>query len=57
MFKDFGDLVITINRSHLYNWSLGIDYYQITDTHANAKLASVFMVSLLFFNITFTKWA
>ena len=57
MFKDLKFFTVHINRGHLSNWSLGIDYYAMTDDYARARIATVFMINFVFFNITFTRWA
>ena len=54
MYKDIKKVTIHTNRSHLYNWALGIDYYTIYED--NMAMASVLQLSFIFFNITFTKW-
>ena len=56
MHKDFGRHTVHINRHYLSNWSLGVDYYQLHDQQSLALEASVLQVSLLFFNITLTRW-
>lgn len=56
MHKDFGRHTVHINRYYLSNWSLGVDYYQLHDQQSLALEASVLQVSLLFFNITLTRW-
>ena len=56
MQKDFGNTTLHLNRYYLSNWSIGLDYYQLHDYESRALEASVLQVSLLFFNITFTRW-
>ena len=56
MRKDFKRYSIYLNRFYLSNWSIGIDYYQIHEYDTFIHQASVFQVSLLFFNVTITRW-
>lgn len=56
MYKDFGSLTIHGNRYYLNNFALGFDFYQLREYKSEILQASVFQLSLLFFNVTFTKW-
>lgn len=56
MKKDTGKFTVHINRAHLNNFALGFDFYALYEHFTGRKDATVFMVSFLFFNITFTKW-
>ena len=56
MYKDLGSLTIHANRYYLNNFALGIDFYQLREQVSDVLQASVFQLSLLFFNVTFTKW-
>jgi hypothetical protein len=48
---------IHINKSCLHSWGLGIDYWrEFSFEPVLQPIASVFQISLVFFNITFTKW-
>ena len=53
------DWSIYINRYHLNNWSIGIDYYQEWEpfSSGSAVVANVCQISLLFFNVTITRWS
>jgi hypothetical protein len=56
MRKDWRVWSVYLNRQHLYNWSVGIDYY-----HEYASpleiMARICQINLLFFNITITRWS
>lgn len=56
MYTDIGNVSVHINRYYLSNWAIGLDYYQLNDVMTERLQASVLQVSLLFFNITFTRW-
>ena len=56
MYKDFGSLTIHANRYYLNNFALGFDFYQLRDYKTEALEASVFQLSLLFCNVTITRW-
>ena len=56
MYKDFGSVTIHANRYYLNNFALGIDFYQLREYKTDVLEASVLQLSLLFFNITITKW-
>jgi hypothetical protein len=57
MLKDIGKFTIHFNSYHLSNFSLGFDFYYLIDgTDEPRKIASIFQLSLLFFNVTLTKW-
>ncbi len=57
MIKDIGSFTIHFNRYYLNNFSLGFDFYYLIDELEPRKIASIFQLSLLFFNVTITKWA
>lgn len=48
--------VLHINKAHLNNFAFGFDYYQMHDSYIHRKEADVLIVSLLFLNLTFTRW-
>ena len=56
MNKDIGRYSIHINRHYLSNFALGIDYYQLRNSKTRILEASVLQLSLLFFNVTITRW-
>ena len=56
MYKDLGSLTIHANRYYLNNFAFGFDFYQLREHKSEILQASVFQLSLLFFNVTFTKW-
>lgn len=59
MRKDWQSWTVYINRHHLNNWSIGIDYYEESEFLPSKSInlmAKVFQINLLFFNITITKW-
>ena len=56
MLKDIGKFTIHFNSYHLSNFSLGFDFYYLVDADEPRKIASIFQLSLLFFNVTLTKW-
>ena len=56
MQKDFSKSTVYINRYHLTNFGLGVDFYQVFREDTGVKIATVFQANLLFFNITFTRW-
>lgn len=56
MYKDFGRTTVHINRYHITNFGLGFDFYQLNDVKTNTLEASVVQFSLLFFNVTLTRW-
>ncbi len=56
MQKDVGSLTIHVNRYYLNNFAVGVDFYQLKEWKTDILEASVFQLSFLFFNVTFTKW-
>ena len=57
MYRDLGFITLHINRYYLSNFAFGFDFYQIYDHATEQYQASVLQFNLLFFNVTFTKWA
>jgi hypothetical protein len=47
---------IYFNWSSLTNFGLGFDRYQELDEYEYLVLADSFVLSLLFFNVTITRW-
>lgn len=56
MYTDLGKFTVHINRYHIHNWALGIDYWRIYSVVNRLHEATVLQLNFLFFNITFTKW-
>jgi hypothetical protein len=59
MRKDWKAWTVHINRYHWNNWSIGIDFYYETEyipSKSTNLVAKICQISLLFFNITITKW-
>lgn len=56
MQKDIKNWTVFINRHHLNNWSVGIDYYYEVVFQPVQAVAKVCQINLLFFNITITRW-
>ena len=57
MQKDIGgSITLHINRYSLKNFAFGFDYYQLYTYQTEEHEASIFQLSFLFFNVTFTFW-
>ena len=56
MQKDFSRSTVYVNRYQLSNFALGLDFYQVFREDTGVKIATVFQLNLLFFNVTLTRW-
>jgi hypothetical protein len=56
MQKDFSRSTLYFNWYQWSNFSLGIDFYQVYRDDTSMKIATVFQLNFLLFNITFTRW-
>lgn len=45
-----------VTRGSIGNWGLGFDYYREYDDVPIQLLARIFVLNLLFFRITITRW-
>ena len=56
MQKDFSRSTLYFNWYQWSNFSLGIDFYQVHRDDTGMRIATVFQLNFLLFNITFTVW-
>ena len=56
MRRIFPQWDVYFHCNHLYNWGIGISFYQEFNHTPLSVMARVCQIDLIFFNITITRW-